>query len=133
MQAIRVSHEIDNLGIPPLAGLCSYEEAAQPGYSVEETVRFLKRLAFVKARLNKLQVAHLARSPEWEVKAALGLHLWLDVEHARTLRERVAEMRQPPLGLDKVPGVHLEAWLDEAIRAEDSAELIAGLARVIRP
>ena len=133
MQGSQVLHEIDNLGIPPLAGLCSYEEAAQAGYAVEATVRFLKRLAYTKARLNKLQAAHLARSPEWEVKSALGLHLWLDVEHARTLRERVAEMRQPPLGLDKVPDVRLEAWLDEAIRAEDSAELVAGLARVIRP
>ncbi len=124
---------IDNLGIPPLAGLCTYEEASTPGLSVETTVRFLKRLAYVKARLNRLQAAHLPRTPEWEVKCALGLHLWLDAEHATLLRRRVAEMRQPPLGLDKVPDPRLEAWLDEAIRAEDTVELLAGLIRSIRP
>lgn len=125
--------DIDNLGIPPLAGLCTYEEASAPGLSVEDTVRFVKRLAYVKARLNRLQAAHLPRTPEWEVKCALGLHLWLDAEHATHLRRRVAEMRQPPLGLDKVPDPRLEAWLDEAIRAEDTVELLAGLFRSIRP
>jgi hypothetical protein len=133
MQATRISREIDNLGIPPLAGVCSYEEAAQPGLSVEETVRFLKRFAYVTARLNKLQAAHLARTPEWEVKSAFGLHLWLDAEHATMLRGRVAEMRQPPLGLDKVPDERLEAWIDEAIRAGGTAELLAAIYRVIRP
>ena len=124
---------IDNRGIPPLAGLCSYEEATKPGLSVEATVGFLKRFAYVKARLNTLLAAHLPRTPEWEVKCALGLHLWLDAEHAGMVRRRVAEMRQPPLGLDKVPDRRLEAWLDEAIRAEDTVELVTGVYRVIRP
>jgi hypothetical protein len=30
---------------PPLAGLCSYQEAARTDGSVEEAVRFLRRLA----------------------------------------------------------------------------------------
>jgi hypothetical protein len=124
---------IDNLGIPPLAGLCTYEDANRPGLSVETTVRFLKRFAYVKARLNTLLAAHLPRTPEWEVKCALGLHLWLDTEHATLVRKRVAEMRQPPLGLDKVPDSRLEAWLDEAIRAQDTLELLAGVYGVIRP
>ena len=95
--------DIDNLGIPPLAGLCDYEEASKPGLSVETTVRFLKRLAYVKARLNRLQAAHLPRTPEWEVKCALGLHLWLDAEHAticanawpRCASRRLASTRCP--------------------------------------
>ncbi|MGH2561811.1 MAG: hypothetical protein ACRDJH_22330 [Thermomicrobiales bacterium] len=127
------SIEIDNLEIPPLAGLCDYDEAAQPGLSVEATVGFLKRFAYVTGRLTKLLAAHLPRTPEWEVKCALGLHLWLDAEHASMLRKRVAEMRQPPLGLDKVPDTRLEGWLDEAIRPEETVELVAGVYRVIRP
>src|SRR5690606_28096099 len=116
-----------------LAGLCSYEEAIGPGLSVEATVNFIKRLAYVKTRLNKLLAAHLPRSPEWEVKSAFGLPLWLDIEHASALRARVAEMRQPPLGLDKVPDPRLEALLDEAIRADGTAEVLAGVYDVIRP
>jgi hypothetical protein len=124
---------IDNLGIPPLAGLCTYEDAFRPGLPVEATVTFIKRLAYVKTRLNKLLAAHLPRSPEWEVKSAFGLHLWLDIEHASALRARVAEMRQPPLGLDKVPDPRLEALLDEAIRADGTAEVLTGVYAVIRP
>lgn len=133
MHATTDAQGIDNLGIPPLAGLCSYAEAAAPGLSVEQTVRFLKRFAYIKARLNKLQAAHLASTPEWEVKSAFGLHLWLDAEHARLLRLRVAEMRQPPLGLDKVPDFRLEAWINEAIRAVGTVELLTGIYLVVRP
>ena len=73
--------EIDNLGIPPLAGICSYETAARPGLEVERTVLRLKRLNYVGRRLHETAAAHLPRTPEWEVKCALGLHLWLDAEH----------------------------------------------------
>jgi hypothetical protein len=115
---------VDNRGIPPLAGVCSYEEAARPGLSVEETVLRLKRLNHALRRLHELAAAHLPSTPEWEVKCALSLHLWLDAEHATLVRARVAEMREPPLGLDDVPDARQEAAFDEVIRAADTAELV---------
>ena len=128
----RMNNTIDNQGIPPLAGLCSYEAAALPGYSLETSVNLLRRYNYLKTQLNQILAAHLAHTPEWEVKCAMSLHLWLDAEHAASLRARVAEMREPPLGLDKVPDARLETWLNELIRAESTTELLIGVYRVAR-
>jgi hypothetical protein len=124
---------IDNLGIPPLAGLCSYEEACRAGYDVEANVALLKRYNYVEARLTEVFAAHIAHTPEWEVKCAMSLHLWLDSEHSATIRKRVSEIREPPLHLDKVPDTQLQAWLDEATRATTTVELLVGIYRVIKP
>jgi hypothetical protein len=119
--------EIDNRGIPPLAGVCSYDEAARAGLAVDETVARLKRYNYVLRRLLEIGTAHLPSTPEWEVKCALSLHIWLDTEHASAIRARVAEMREPPLHLDDVPDERLEAAFEELIRARGTAELIAGV------
>jgi hypothetical protein len=125
--------EIDNLGIPPLAGIVSYEEAVrQTGYSVDQVVNVLKRLNYVKKRLHQMATAHLATTPEWEIKCALGYHLWLDSEHCKSIRERIGEMREPPLHLDEVPDQRLKEMMDEAIHVETSLELIVGMYNVIR-
>jgi hypothetical protein len=125
--------EVDNLGIPPLAGLCSYERAARAGLSVDRTVELLRRYNYVARRLNETATAHLPGTPEWEVKCALGLHLWIDAEHGSSLRARIAEMREPPLRLDAVPDERLQAALEELLRAEDTVELLAGIYGVVRP
>ncbi|AZN42615.1 hypothetical protein [Paenibacillus albus] len=123
---------IDNKGIPPLAGICTYEDACKPGFTVDRSVELLKRFNFISKGLNQMQAAHLARVPEWEVKSAFGYHLWLDAEHSAAIRKRVSEMREPPLGLDQVPDEKLRVWLDEAIHGDDTIELLVGFYRVIR-
>ena len=125
--------QINNLGIPPLAGVCSYEEAARPGYSVTETVELLKRYNQVASAVVDIAAAHLARTPEWEVKCALSLHMWLFAEHAAAIRKRVPEMRSPAPRLDVPADDMLDRWLDEAIRAEDSLELLVSLYGSILP
>ncbi|UVI31976.1 hypothetical protein [Paenibacillus spongiae] len=125
--------QMDNLGIPPLAGICSYEEACKTGYAVEFNVTLLKRFNYIKSRLNAIFAAHLARTPEWEVKCAFSLHLWLDAEHAALLRKRVSEMREPPLQLDQTPDPKLEQLMDEVIRSENTLELLTGIYGVIKP
>ena len=122
-----------NPGIPPLAGLASYEEAARVGYGVDENVERMRRLNYVEARLYEISAAFMNPTPEWEVKGALSLHLYLDGEHSHALRERVAELRRPPLYLDEAPDDRLRALMDEAIRAENTAELLAGVYGVVRP
>lgn len=124
---------IDNLGIPSLAGICDHERACRTGLSVEAAVDWLKRFVYLESRMNEVFAANIPRTPEWEVKCALGLHAWLDAEHSSLLRERVAEMRNPPLHLNRVPDDRLEDWLEEVIRAQDSVELLAGVYRVVKP
>jgi hypothetical protein len=119
--------EVDNLGIRPLAGLCSYEDAARPGLGVDETVERLKRYAYALRRLHEVAAAHLPATPEWEIKCALSLHLWLDAEHVSAIRSRVAEMREPPLHLEASPDERLEAAFEELLRCNGSVELLAGI------
>ena len=124
---------MSSTNIPPLAGLATYEEAARVGYGVDENVDRLRRLNYVEGRLYEIAAAFLNPTPEWEVKGALSLHLYLDGEHSQALRERVAELRRPPLYLDEAPDDKLEALMEEAIRARNTVELLAGVFGVIRP
>ena len=75
----------------------------------------------------KSPTAHLPSTPEWEIKCALSLHLWLDAEHVSAIRSRIAEMREPPLHLDAVPDERLRASFEELLRCDGSAELLAGI------
>ena len=120
------------LGIPELAGLCRYPEAARVGYPVDENVRRLLRYHWVERRLMMASVAHLIATPEWEVKCALGLHQWQDAEHADALRARVSEMRNPAPRTDVAPDAALESFLDEVVRSTDTVELLVALYRVTR-
>jgi hypothetical protein len=121
------------LGIPELAGVCTYAEAAGTGFGVEENVRRLKRYNWVETRLTDLMLAHVTSTPEWEVKDALCLHVWLDSEHAKWLQDRVAELRHPPHNFHRAPDEPLEAWLQEALRSRGTVELLTAIYRVIKP
>ncbi|MBW3623170.1 MAG: hypothetical protein KY468_07135 [Armatimonadetes bacterium] len=124
---------IPSIGIPPLAGIATYEEASVPGYSVDDNVDLMRRYNYVETRLYEISAAFLNPTPEWEVKCALSMHLYLDGEHSQALRKRVSELRRPPLYLDKCPDERLEALMEEALRAKDTIELLTGVYRVIRP
>ena len=111
-------------GIPPLAGLFTYEQAARSGYSVDGAAERLWRLAYVYRRLHGIGVDALPRTPEWEVKCALGLHLWLDAEHAMALERRLNELRHPSVDAGTAPDAGLALALDELAHAGDTAELL---------
>lgn len=119
--------------IPPLAGLCDYERGAVAGYSVEENVNLLRRFNYVKRRLYEINAAFLASTPEWEIKTALSLHIWLDAEHSKSLRTRVTELREPPHQLDDIPDERLHDLLEEVLRSNSSLELVTAVYGVIRP
>jgi hypothetical protein len=120
-------------GIPPLAGVCSYEEAARIGYPVEENVRRLLCFHWVEKRLLEIAVSRITATPEWEVKGALAYHQWLDAEHADALRTRIHEMRHPVPRLDGPPDRALEAFLAQVAAGGDTVELLAGIYGVVRP
>src|SRR5690242_2737073 len=106
------------------SGVCSQAESQRIGLSVAEVTRRMRRIAYVKTRLAFLAVAHFNSTPEWEVKSALALHAWLDIQHATTLRDRLLELRENQSRLDEVPSPALEALLEEALRAQNTAELV---------
>jgi hypothetical protein len=120
------------IGIPPLGGVCTLEEAARLGYGVEENVSRLLRYHWAERRLGEIMLGRLASTPEWEVKGAFSLHQWLDGEHADTLRRRIAELRHPAPRLDEPPSVELEAFFRQLEAAEDTVELLTGLYAVAR-
>jgi hypothetical protein len=121
-----------NRKLPSLAGLCTYEEASRVGYSVDRNVELLKRYNYVKTRLVDIISKHMNRTPEWEVKGAFSLHIWLDAEHSQLIRKRVAEMREPPLQLDKVPTDELKIFLNEVLHSDCTLELLVGIYDVVR-
>jgi len=114
-------------GLPPLAGLCSIEEAAKPGLSVEECVRRLKRFHYCFKRLHQILTARITAEPIYELKTAFAHHAYLCAEHVTALRTRIAEMREPPLGLEDVPHPALEVYFDEILNAPGTKELLRGV------
>ena len=119
-------------GIPELAGLASYAEAARIGYAVEENVRRLQRYQWTERRLMRDLLAHLTAEPVWEVKSGYALHQWLDAQHVDALRRRIGEMRHPVPPLDESPDPALDRVLEEALRSAGAVELLAGSYGVVR-
>ena len=119
--------------IPPLAGLCTLEEALRPGMSVEECVTWLKRLHYVWRRLHESFTARITAEPLFELKTAFSHQGWICAEQAGALRTRVGELREPPLGLDAVPHPGLEWVLDEVRSAPDGATFCRGVYGVVLP
>ncbi len=114
-------------GIPPLAGLCTLQQAQNPGLDVEAAVARLKRLHYALKRLHEICNARITAEPIYELKMALGRHAYMYAEHATALRRRVGEMREPPLGLEAVPHEGLRIFFDEILSSPTTAELLLGL------
>jgi hypothetical protein len=114
-------------GLPALAGLASFDAAQKPGLSVEECVRRLKRYHYAFKRLHEIFLVRLTAEPVYELKMAFSLHAHYCAEHVSTLRQRVGEMREPPLGLDLLPDPALEIFFDEIRAAATTEELLLGV------
>ena len=119
--------EIDNLGVPPLAGISTYEEASRPGLGVDESVERLRRLEYMLRRLHLTCARLLPTVPEWEVKCGLGVHSWLDAEACGAIQTRINELRHPSLRFNDSPDERLTTVFDELLEAESTVELLAGL------
>jgi hypothetical protein len=113
--------------LPALAGLCTMEEAMRPGLSVEQCVTRLKRYHYAFKRLHQVFVARITAEPIYELKMAFSLHGHYCAEHVSALRQRVGEMREPPLGLEQVPHKTLELFFDEIVAAPKIDELLLGI------
>ena len=120
-------------GLPALAGLADFTDAVRPGLSVEESVRRLKRHHYAFKRIHQILIARLTAEPVYELKMAFSHHAYLCAEHVAALRARVGEMREPPLGLDKVPHDGLVLAFDEILAAPTTEELLLGLHEIALP
>jgi hypothetical protein len=114
-------------GLPPVAGICPLQDAMRTGLSVDDCVSRLKRYHYTLKRLHEIFTARITSEPIYELKMAFSLHAHICAEHVASLRQRVSEMREPPLGLDVVPNDHLEILFDEIINAPSTEELLVGV------
>jgi len=122
-----MSSSVSSKKVPSLAGLATLEEAMVPGLSVEECVRRLKRLHYAFKRLHQILTARITAEPLYELKMGFSLHAYLCAEHVAALRKRVAEMREPPLGLEAIPHPALEIFFDEILGTPTTEALLLGL------
>ncbi len=113
--------------LPPIAGICSVAEAARVGLSIEDCVARLKRHHWAFRRLHEIFIRRLTAEPIYELKMVFSLHAYYCAEHAAAWRDRVAEMREPPLGLDAVPDAALDVFFDEISAAPETDALLIGL------
>lgn len=120
-------------GLPSLAGLCSLPQATAPGLSVDATVTRLKRLHGVARAAHGLLIARIPEEPQYELKMLYSHHAWLLAELVAAIRTRVAEMREPPLGLEDPLDAALQLALDEVAASPDGTHLCAGLYLVLLP
>jgi hypothetical protein len=113
--------------LPPLAGLGAMEDAFREGLSVEQCVARLKRFHYSFWRLYQICIAHITAEPIYELKMAFSYHGHLAAENDTALRARIGEMREPPLGLEKIPHPMLGAFFDEILCTPSTQERVLGL------
>jgi hypothetical protein len=113
--------------LPPVAGITTLPEAARIGLSIDDCVSRLKCHHWAFRRLHQIFVDRLTAEPIYELKMGFSLHAHYCAEHASSWRKRVAEMREPPLGLDSVPNAALNVFFDEVLSAPDTETLLVGL------
>src|SRR5437667_10800746 len=114
-------------GLPALAGLADIARATKPGLGVEACVARLKRYHYAFLRLHEILTARITAEPIYELKTGFSHHAYLCAEHVQALRNRVAEMRAPPLGLEDVPDPSLQILFDEILAAPTTEALLLGL------
>lgn len=119
--------------LPPLVGLGDFSKATLAGLSVEACVSRLKRFHYSLWRLHQIGISHIAEEPVYELKMAFSLHSHLAAENDTLFRSRVGEMREPPLGLEKIPHPALAVFFDEILSTPSTEERLLGLYEIAWP
>jgi hypothetical protein len=109
------------------------KDVHRPGYSTAEDIRRLARYAAIERRLLHILAGHMLGVSEYEIKLMLGRQLWEDAEHCDALRKRIPELRGHLKDIEKELKGPLGRFLDEALRAQNTIELLAGVYGVVKP
>ncbi|RYD34361.1 MAG: hypothetical protein EOP87_09360 [Verrucomicrobiaceae bacterium] len=126
-------HPQPHRGLPPLAGITTFGEAMKEGLPVGDSVGRLKRFHYAFWRLHGLLIARLTAEPLYELKMAFSRHGYLSAEADTLFRARVGEMREPPLGLEKIPHPALAVFFDEILCSPTTEDLVEGVYQVAFP
>ena len=103
-------------------------------FGVEESAARLRRFEHVHRKLVFLEAGHLTQRALWELKAALGRHLYQDAEAVTALRGRIGDdLRQNARALERDPDQRLTLLLDELLHAGSDEELLVGLYEIVKP
>lgn len=102
-------------------------------YGVEKNAKVLQRYRFIHEGLLRIAAGHLPAREDWDLKCALGKHLYEDAESANQWRQRITELRTSPAVLNHEPDAALSLLMDELIQARNDLELVVGIYGVVRP
>ena len=119
--------------LPALAGLCSMSEAVRADWSVEQSVQRLKRMHYLLKQFSEILVSRITAEPIYELKTLFSHHAYILAEQIALIRRRVSEMREPPLGLDKVPHPGLELLAKEVEAAPSTAAFLMACYEIALP
>ncbi len=120
--------------LPQLAGLCSVTAACHSAqWSVEESVRRWKRLHYCLQQACLSITERIPAEPIYELKLIYSHHAYLLSEQVTAIRKRVSEMREPPLGLDKIPHAALERLMSDTASMRSRLAFLTAIYDVTLP
>lgn len=109
------------------------QTACESSWSVDQSVTRWKRIYFALKRLSETLVSKITSEPIYELKTAFSYHAYICAEQVDLIRQRVGEMREPPLGLEHVPHAGLELAMNELNGSPTSLDFLLGCYEVIVP
>jgi uncharacterized ferritin-like protein (DUF455 family) len=101
--------------------------------SVEQASALQRRLYRTIRETMRAMAGRISGVAKWEAKKFLARHIWLDAEHADSLRQRVLELRFPRVDVDLDADKGLIVVLAKLPSTHSDAEFLAGVYRVIKP
>ncbi|MGU3471146.1 hypothetical protein ACLBWT_08360 [Paenibacillus sp. D51F] len=114
----------------------AYTGIAEPfqlgAFGVEANARILQRLRFVHERLLFIGAAQLPARRDWDLKAAMGRHVYEDAEAADGLRDRIRQLRKPAPAVGHEPDPSLALMMEELLHAQSDCEWLAGSYGTVR-
>jgi hypothetical protein len=113
------------------AGISSAQKIGK--YSVDESARLMKRIAYIYRRLMMIGAAQMPARVNWHFKAGLARHLFEDSQAAGLFMKRASELRSPQAQQLKDPDPWLALFFDELLMARSDYELWTGIYGVVRP
>ena len=99
-------------------------------YGVDENKRRLLRFFYFERRLAQALGAWTLTIPDFEVKIETGRHIFWHGDAAKTLRERLHEQETRIEEIDAYRDAGIDRFIDEALSAADTPELLVGIHQV---
>lgn len=100
---------------------------------VGESAQVLKRFHFLERELVRMAAGWLPGTTDWETKLLLPEVLWQDALVARSLRERVLELRYPERRIAIDQDAALVGLYANCLHAPSDLAFVMGLARAVKP